>query len=300
MPSRKPSTSASGSAAQRAPSAHRLLGVSGAQKQAAIPSPATAWEMTVGMADLRTVPSPATISVLFLGDRPMKPALLAVVSLAALAAAASPPARAAGECVEASELSLNGVPLRTSRRDVLQRLGRPVGEWKERLDRHLDHLVYPGLDVRIREDGSVESLLARSARYSLPSGVRVGLPWKEVWAKQGLRGDVDARRGRFVTIPLCGGFYGTVFLQFGFGRDLRLVRIEIGVSPSADDAPSLAEEREEANGEPFPWSKGPLEYIAMLRKHRRRIHKVDDKAPAGWVKESDLPALVPLLQGGRP
>src|SRR5436305_8690659 len=49
MPSRKPSTSASGSAAQRAPSAQRLLGVSGPQKQAAIPSPATAWEMTVGM-----------------------------------------------------------------------------------------------------------------------------------------------------------------------------------------------------------------------------------------------------------
>ncbi|PYQ66529.1 MAG: hypothetical protein DMF53_03445 [Acidobacteria bacterium] len=230
----------------------------------------------------------------------MKPALLAVVSLAALAAAASPPARAAGECVEASELSLNGVPLRTSRRDVLQRLGRPVGEWKERLDRHLDHLVYPGLDVRIREDGSVESLLARSDRYSLPSGVRVGLPWKEVWPKQGLTDDGDARPGIFVTIPLCGESYGTAFLQFGFGRDLRLVRIEIGVSPSADDAPSLAEEREEANGEPFPWSKGPLEYIAMLRKHRRRIHKVDDKAPAGWVKESDLPALVALLKDGRP
>jgi hypothetical protein len=229
----------------------------------------------------------------------MKPALLAVASLAALAAAASPPARAAGECVQASELSLSGVSLRASRRDVLQRLGRPVGEWKERLDRHLDHLVYPGLDVRIREDGSVESLLARSARHSLPSGVRVGLPWKEVWAKQGLTDDVDARPGIFVTIPLCGESYGTAFLQFGFGRDLRLVRIEIGVSPSADDAPSIADSHAEESCEPFPWSKGPLEYLAMLRKHRRRDHKIDE-APAGWVKESDLPALVALLKDGSP
>jgi hypothetical protein len=229
----------------------------------------------------------------------MKPALLAVVSLAALAAAASPPARAAGDCVQASELSLNGVPLRASRPDVLQRLGRPVGEWKERLDRHLDHLVYPGLDVRIREDGSVESLLARSDRHSLPSGVRVGLPWKEVWAKQGLTDDGDARPGIFVAIPICGESSGTAFLQFGFGRDLRLVQIEIGVSPSADDAPTIADYDAEASCQPFPWSRGPLEYIAMLRKHRRRVHKIDE-APAGWVKESDLPALVALLKDGRP
>ena len=66
-----------------------------------------------------------------------------------------------------------------------------------------------------------------------------------------------------------------------------LVSTRYWLSPSADDAPSLAEEREEANGEPFPWSKGPLEYIAMLRKHRRRIHKVDDKAPASYRAQVD-------------
>jgi hypothetical protein len=229
----------------------------------------------------------------------MKPALLVVVSLTALAAAVSPPARADNACVQPGELALNGVPLRADRRDVLQRLGRPVGEWKERLDRHLDHLVYPGLDVRIREDGSVESLLARSDRYSLPSGVRVGLPWKEVWAQQGLTDDGDARPGTFVMIPLCGDSYGTGFLQFGFGRDLRLARIEIGVSPSAEDAPAIADSEAEASCQPFPWPQGPLEYVEMLRKHGRRVHKTDE-APAGWVKESDLPALVALLKDGRP
>src|SRR3954464_11842256 len=100
--------------------------------------------MTVGMTDLRTLPTAATISYLFPGGSAMKPALLVVVSLTALAAAVSPPARADNACVQPGELALNGVPLRADRRDVLQRLGRPVGEWKERLDRHLDHLVYPG------------------------------------------------------------------------------------------------------------------------------------------------------------
>ena len=230
----------------------------------------------------------------------MKSAFLAAAPLFLLGLSGGPLPLRAADCVQRSELSLGGVPLGAGRRDVLKRLGRPLGQWEERLDRHLDHLVYPGLEARIGRQGTVESLAARSSRYGSPSGVRVGQSWEEVRAILGLAPYPELQPGIPFAINLCKASEPDAFMTLAFDRGFRFARIEVQVYPPDEFTGSFADRHEEeARSEPFPWSKGPLEYLAMLQEHSRRAHLVKSPAPPGWVKESDLPALVAALKDGR-
>jgi len=113
-------------------------------------------------------------------------------------------------CVRQSELAIGPVRLDASLSTVQERLGRPLSQtrsWAEDDGGRYDVLLlkYPDLDVAIGRGERVEQLSTTSTTRTLPSGVRVGMPFSEIGRRLGLTNPGNRLRGDTLSPIVCWG-----------------------------------------------------------------------------------------------
>src|SRR5437016_247447 len=137
------------------------------------------------------------------------PSLLTVLTATArqagLAAQTPDPA-----CLRQSELAIGPVRLDAPLTTVQQRLGPPLSQkrsWSEDDGGRYDVLLlkYRDLDVDIGRGERVERLSTTSTTRTLPSGVRVGMPFSEIGRRLGPTNPGNRLRGDTLSPIVCWG-----------------------------------------------------------------------------------------------